>query len=125
MHSLPPENQHCPFRFFQEFRNPNRLTANQFFSRRSGVVAASKPDHFGRRPKCRCQLIKVGIGRYNRKAIGLRIRPYNRVRRLKQSFRREMRGVGEQIYDAPDEATRKILIQQQLHNATRRPTREA
>jgi hypothetical protein len=36
-----------------------------------------------------------------------------------------MRGVGEQIYDAPDEATRKILIQQQLHNATRRPTREA
>jgi hypothetical protein len=36
-----------------------------------------------------------------------------------------MRRAGEQIFDAPDEPAREILIQQQLHNATRRPTREA
>jgi hypothetical protein len=36
-----------------------------------------------------------------------------------------MRGAREQIVDAPDKSAREILIQQQLHNATRRPTREA
>jgi len=123
--SLPPQDQHRPFRVVQKLRDPNCLTADQAFGYRRWIVAAPKPDHLRRRPEGSGELVEIGICRSDCKAIGLCELPHYRIRRLKKPLGANVLGIREQVRNTPDEPAREILIQQQFHSATRRPTRAA
>ena len=51
--------------------------------------------------------------------------PNGNVRILLQSFEHDMGGFGKQVREAGDQPARKVLIEEKLHRATRRPTRAA
>ena len=120
-----PQDQNRSFRGVEKVSDSDRLTANKFLRNCCRVVASPKPNHLGWRPQRDRQFIKIRVSCDNCEAAGLRKFPNRCVRRVEQSVSTYMGESGKKVSNTRDEAAREIFVEEQLHRATRRPTRDA
>src|SRR5687768_9517184 len=86
---------------------------------------APQPNYFRRRSKRGGEFVEVGIGGHDDERIAMSEVPDLTIRTCQEIKLDEVRRPGIQLSEAADKLTRKILVQQQLHRATRRPIRAA
>jgi len=74
-----------------------------------------------RRTQCSGKFVKIRVGGYDNETALLRKIPDFAIRTFQQIELRNMSRTGIQFGQSCDELTRKILVEKQLHRATRLP----
>jgi len=89
------------------------------------MVPSPQPENLRRRSQGCRQFEKIRVSGQDRKSVYLRVFPNGRIRALRECNIRDMNRARKEIQQTRDQAPRQILVYEQLHNATRLPTRAA
>ena len=89
---------------------------------RRNMRPTSEPYDFGRWPDCGGEFVEIGVGAHNHEAFDLGKLPDVTIGPFEQIERGNVSRVRVQLCQTKDEFAREILVEEQLHSATRLPS---
>ena len=110
-----------------QFRDPNRIPAEEVFNPGSAVIAVIESDDLRRRSALFRELQKVGIGRYDDKSVAPRILPNGFVRcEAGEASLENVDGLGKKCGQAANQLGREIGVKKKFQRKRRsRPACDA
>jgi len=123
--SVAVKNEDCEFGIRREFRDPDGLAPQYPLSVPRRMRPAAEPHDLGRWPDCGGEFVEAGAGAPDHEVPCLGKLPYLAIRAFEQAGLRSVDRIRGQFSEPDDELAREVLVKQQLHRATRLPTRAA